>query len=124
MPPHVRPPQPPGSPPELDLIRGTLDLLVLKTLSWGPRHGLAILRWIEQTTGQRLSVEEGALYPALHRLEQRGWVEGEWGITDRNRRAKFYRLTPRGRKQLAAEAARWAQYSHAVHLVLTAEGAR
>ncbi|MCS4609174.1 PadR family transcriptional regulator, partial [Enterobacter kobei] len=87
----------------LDLIRGTLDLLVLKTLSWGPRHGLGVLRWIEEVTGDRLQIEEGALYPALHRLEARGWIAGEWGYTERGRRAKFYRLTSEGRRQLTAE---------------------
>ncbi|HZI41748.1 MAG TPA: PadR family transcriptional regulator, partial [Gemmatimonadaceae bacterium] len=78
--------------PDLDLLRGTLDLLVLKTLSWKPMHGLAVLHWIEDVTGQRLQIEEGALYPALHRMEQRGWLDAEWGYTERNRKAKFYRL--------------------------------
>ena len=109
---------------DLDLLRGTLDLLILKTLSWGPMHGLAVLRWIERVTHQRLQVEEGALYPALHRLEQRGWLEGEWGITENNRRAKFYRLTGAGRRALATELSKWSRYSEAVHLVITAEGAR
>jgi len=111
-------------PPDLDLLRGTLDLLILKTLSWGTMHGLAVLRWIEQATGDRLQIEEGALYPALHRLEQRGWLEAEWGYTDKNRKAKFYRLTPAGRRQLTAELSKWARYTEAVDLVLTAEGAR
>ena len=105
---------------DLDLLRGTLDLLILKTLSWGPMHGLAVLRWIEDTTRQRLQIEEGALYPALHRLEARGWLDAEWGITDRNRRAKFYRLTAAGRRQLTAEVSKWARYSEAVGLVLDA----
>ncbi len=107
---------------DLDLLRGTLDLLILKTLSWGPMHGLAVLRWIEDTTRQRLQVEEGALYPALHRLEARGWLDAEWGITERNRRAKFYRLTAAGRRQLAAEVSKWSRYSEAVGLVLDAPG--
>jgi transcriptional regulator len=111
-------------PPDLDLLRGTLDLLILKTLSWGTMHGLAVLRWIEQATGDRLQIEEGALYPALHRLEQRGWLEAEWGYTEKNRKAKFYRLTPAGRRQLTAELSKWARYTEAVDLVLTAEGAR
>jgi len=111
-------------PPDLDLLRGTLDLLILKTLSWGTMHGLAVLRWIEQATGDRLQIEEGALYPALHRLEQRGWLEAEWGYTDKNRKAKFYRLTPAGRRQLTVELSKWARYTEAVDLVLTAEGAR
>ena len=109
---------------ELDLLRGTLNLLVLKTVSWGPMHGLAILRQIEQTTGDRLQIEEGALYPALHRMEQKGWLDAEWGYSDRNRQAKFYRLTPSGRRQLAAELSRWSRYTEAVGMLLAAEGAR
>ena len=109
----------------MDLVRGTLDLLLLKTLSWGPMHGLAIVRWIEETTGDGLQIEEGALYPALHRIEQKGWVAAEWGYTDQGRKAKFYRLTPAGRRQLAAEQSRWSRYTRLVDLVLTAEpGAR
>ena len=108
---------------ELDLLRGTLDLLVLKTLSWGPMHGLAILRWIERVTGQRLQITEGALYPALHRMEQRGWLEAEWGYTERNREAKFYKLSPAGRKQLAAELSKWSRYTEAVNLVISAQSA-
>jgi PadR family transcriptional regulator PadR len=109
-------------PPELDLLRGTLDLLILRTLSWGPMHGLAVLRWIEQATGERLQIEEGALYPALHRMEERGWLEAEWGYTDKNRRAKYYRLTRAGRAQLAAELSKWSRYTEAVGLLLAAEG--
>ncbi|MHB1224658.1 MAG: PadR family transcriptional regulator [Gemmatimonadaceae bacterium] len=107
----------------MDLVRGTLDLLVLKTLSWGPMHGLGVLRWIERTTHERLQVEEGALYPALHRMEQKGWLTAEWGVTENNRKAKFYRLTAAGRRQLVAERSRWEHYTEAVHLVLTAESA-
>ena len=110
--------------PDLDLLRGTLDLLILKTLSWGPMHGLAVLRWIEDVTGQRLRIEEGALYPALHRLEQRGWLDAEWGYTERNRKAKFYRLTTSGRRQLTAELSKWSRYIEAVGLVLAGERAR
>ncbi|HLV27192.1 MAG TPA: PadR family transcriptional regulator [Gemmatimonadales bacterium] len=106
----------------MDLIRGTLDLLVLKTLSWGPLHGLGVLRWIEQATGERLQVEEGALYPSLHRLEERGLLDAEWGYTERGRRAKYYRLTTAGRRQLAAELSRWNRYTEAVSMVLDAEG--
>ena len=109
--------------PDLDLLRGTLDLLVLKTLSWGPMHGLGVLRWIEQTTRDRLQIEEGALYPALHRMERKGWLAAEWGITEKNRKAKFYRLTAAGRRQLTAEVSKWSHYTEAVGLVLTAEGA-
>ena len=108
---------------DLELVRGTFDLLILKTLSWGPMHGLGVLRWIEQVTEHRLQVEEGALYPALHRLEQRGWIDAEWGYSETNRKAKYYRLTPKGRKQLAAELSRWARYTEAVAMVIGAEGA-
>lgn len=107
-------------PEDLELIRGTLDLLILKTLAWGPMHGLAVVRWIEQVTEDRLQVEEGALYPALHRMEHKGWLAAEWGMTDRNRRAKFYRLTAAGRRQLAAELSRWSRYTEAVGLVIAA----
>ena len=108
---------------DLDLVRGTLDLLILKTLSWGPMHGLAVLRWIEQTTEAELQIEEGALYPALHRMEDKGWLDAEWGYTERNRKAKFYRLTARGRKQLASEVERWSRYTSVVGLVLAARNA-
>ena len=107
----------------MDLLRGTLDLLILKTLSWGPMHGLAVLRWIEQATHDRLQIEEGALYPALHRMEDKGWLDAEWGYTDGNRRAKFYRLSTRGRKQLNEELTRWSSYSACVELVIAAKGA-
>jgi transcriptional regulator len=107
----------------LDLVRGTFDLLILKALSWGPLHGLGVLRWLETTTHDRLQIEEGALYPALHRLEQRGWLDAEWGVTERGRKAKFYRLTAAGRKQLAAEVTRWNRYADMVQVVLTAERA-
>ena len=107
----------------MDLVRGTLDLLLLKTLSWGPMHGLAIVRWIEQTTRDQLQIEEGALYPALHRMEQKGWLAAEWGYTEQGRKAKFYRLTAAGRRHLAAEQTRWSRYTSLVELVLTAQGA-
>lgn len=107
---------------DLELVRGTFDLLILKTLSWGPTHGLGVLRWIEQVTEKRLQVEEGALYPALHRLEQRGWIDAEWGYSETNRRAKYYRLTPKGRRQLTAELSRWARYTEAVGMVISAQG--
>jgi PadR family transcriptional regulator, regulatory protein PadR len=110
--------------PDLDLLRGTLDLLILKALSWGPMHGLAVLRWVERVTGSRLQITEGALYPALHRMEQKGWLGADWGYTDRNREAKFYKLTPAGRRQLTAELSKWSRYTEAVNLVISAEGAR
>jgi PadR family transcriptional regulator, regulatory protein PadR len=106
--------------PELDLVRGTFDLIILKTLSWGPMHGLGVLRWIEDVTQRRLQIEEGALYPALHRLEQRGWLEAEWGYTENNRKAKYYRLTPLGRRQLTAELSKWARYTEAVSMIVSA----
>ena len=112
-----------GTADDLDLLRGTLDLLILKTLSWGPMHGLGVLRWIERATDDRLQIEEGALYPALHRMEQRGWLDATWGLTEKNRKAKFYRLTPAGRRQLAAEVSRWAQYAEVVGMVLAARSA-
>src|ERR687885_444619 len=111
-------------PADLELLRGTLDLLILKTLSWGPMHGLAVLRWIEDVTGRRLTIEEGALYPALHRMEQKGWLDSEWGSTDRHRKARCYRLTTSGRRQLAAELSKWSRYTEAVGMVIAAEGAR
>jgi PadR family transcriptional regulator, regulatory protein PadR len=106
--------------PELDLVRGTFDLIILKTLSWGPMHGLGVLRWIEDVTQRRLQIEEGALYPALHRLEQRGWLEAEWGYTENNRKAKYYRLTSLGRRQLTAELSKWARYTEAVGMIVSA----
>jgi PadR family transcriptional regulator, regulatory protein PadR len=104
--------------PVNDLLHGTLDALVLKTLSWGPRHGYAIARWIEETTGDALRIEEGSLYPALYRMDRRGWVQAEWGRSELGRRAKFYRLTAAGRAQLAAETARWESFARAVSRVL------
>ena len=109
--------------PDLDIVRGTLDVLILKTLSWGPMHGLGVLRWIERTSHQQLQIEEGALYPALHRLEQKGQLEAEWGVTERNRQAKFYKLTRAGRAALTAEVTRWNRYTSAVNLILAAESA-
>jgi transcriptional regulator len=94
---------------ESDLLRSSLDLLVLKALSWGPMHGYGISEWIESATSDTLLVEEGTLYPALHRLERRKWVTAEWGVSDNNRRAKFYKLTRAGRQQLRTEARQWEQ---------------
>jgi transcriptional regulator len=109
-----------GTDSDLALLRGTLDLFVLKTLSWGPMHGLAVLQWIERTSGERLQIEEGALYPALHRMEDRGWLDAEWGHTDAGRRAKFYRLTAAGRRELTAQLAKWTAYAEAASLLLEA----
>jgi len=104
--------------PPVDLLRGTLDLLILKSLSWGRAHGYAVARWIEDATGEALRIEEGSLYPALHRLEERGLVEPEWGMSENNRRARYYRLTPAGRRLLKAEEAAWHDYVAAVARVL------
>jgi len=108
---------------DLDLLRGTLDLFVLKTLTWGPMHGLAIARWIEGVTDSELQIEEGALYPALHRMEQRGLLEGEWGVTEANRRARFYRLTAAGRRAYQAQLATWKRYTAVASVILSAKGA-
>jgi PadR family transcriptional regulator, regulatory protein PadR len=102
------------------LLHGALDALILKVLSRGPSHGYAVARAIEDTTGDTLLVEEGSLYPALYRLERRGWVEAEWGVSDLGRRAKLYRLTPAGRQQLAAEVEAWRRFSAGVSRVLFA----
>lgn len=102
----------------LELLRGTLDVLILKTLSWGPAHGYAVASWIEEVTGDALRIEEGSLYPALHRLERRGWVSGEWGLSENNRRAKYYALTEEGRRQLRAEVSSWGAFVAAVGRVL------
>ena len=102
----------------LDLMQGTLDILILRTLSWGPRHGYAIVSCIKQQTEDALLVEEGALYPALHRLEKRGWLESDWGVSENNRKAKYYRLTVTGRAELKAEVIRWERYVLAVGTVL------
>lgn len=102
----------------MDLMQGTLDLLVLKALTWGPRHGYAVARWVGETTDDDLQIEEGALYTALHRMESRGWIEAEWGLSENNRKAKFYQITTAGRRQLRASAARWTRYATAVFKVL------
>ena len=107
---------------DLQLLQGTLDVLILKTLSWGPRHGYEIARWIKATTGAELQVEDRALYVALHRMEERGWLEAEWGVTGNNRRARFYELTAAGRRQLAAEKADWERMTSIMHALLHAEG--
>ena len=101
-----------------DLFVGTLDVLILKAVSWGPMHGYAIGRWIRQTTNEALQVQEGALYPALHRLERKGLLEESWGVSETGREAKYYKLTAAGRRQLRAEAARWKQHADAVALAL------
>jgi len=103
---------------DLELLQGTLDLLVLKALKWGPRHGYTVASWIRETTDDRLQIEEGALYTSLHRMEKRGWLDAEWGVSENNRRAKYYQLTAAGRKQLRAKSALWTEYAAAVFKVL------
>jgi PadR family transcriptional regulator, regulatory protein PadR len=103
---------------ETNLLRSSLDLLILKALTWGPRHGYAISEWIEHATGDTLLIEEGTLYPALHRLERKGWVKTEWGISENNRRAKFYQVTAAGRAQFRSEAPAWHRYAEAIAAAL------
>ena len=103
---------------DLELLQGTLDLLVLKALIFGPRHGYAVAQWVRETTDDDLRIEEGALYTALHRMEKRRWIEAEWGLSANNRKAKYYQLTPLGRRQLRAQAAQWTRYARAVAKVL------
>ena len=105
-------------PADLDLLQGTLDTLVLKTLSWGPRHGYAVARWIKETSDGTLQVEDRALYVSLHRLEERGWVESQWGLSENKRRAKYYELTAAGRRQLRAKATEFTAYAQAVFKIL------
>lgn len=107
-------------PDSLDLIKGTLDVLILKTLSWGPMHGYGVSRRIRETSGEELQVEEGALYPALRRLERRGWLSAEWGESDTGREARFYRLTPAGREAFVREEGLWRRYVAAMSRVLEA----
>jgi len=101
-----------------ELLQGTLDMLLLKALQLGPLHGYAIARRVEQFSDNVLRVEEGSLYPALHRMEERGWMESEWGVSENNRRSKFYRLTRKGRKQLEVETAEWKKMSAAITRVM------
>ena len=103
-----------------ELLHGTLDTLILKTLAWGPRHGYAIARWIEGMGAEVLKIEEGSLYPALYRLERRGWIDAEWGLSETKRRVKLYRLTQAGRERLAVEAAQWSRFADAVGRILDA----
>ena len=110
-----------AKPPDdrrLDLLQGTLDMLVLRTLQWGPQHGHGIGQTIRSQSDELLKVETGSLYPALHRLEKRGWLKSEWGVSQANQRAKFYRLTPEGKKQLVREESRWAQLVNAIGRVM------
>ena len=102
----------------IELLQGTLDLLVLKTLAWGPTHGYGVARWIQHITDDVLTIEEGSLYPALHRLEKRGLVKSSWGLSENKRRAKYYEITRTGRDELAREISTWSLYSAAVEKVL------
>jgi len=106
------------APPNADVLQGTLDLLILKALSLEPMHGWGISQRIQQISRDVLQINQGSLYPALHRLERRAWIEAEWGTSDNNRRAKYYRLTSLGRKQLAEERANWQRFTLAVERVL------
>lgn len=104
-----------------DLLKGTLDLLILKALTHGPQHGYGVARWLEGSSKDLLTIEEGSLYPALYRMEQRGWIQSEWGVSESGRKARYYRLTARGRDQLQAQASGWARLVEAVTLVLQTE---
>jgi transcriptional regulator len=109
-----------GTTMRLDLLQGTLDMLILKAVSWGPMHGYGIAQWLQRTTDDALAVEEGSLYPALHRMMRRGWLAARWGVSDNNRRAKYYTLTPEGRHQLHLETSAWDAFLVAVAKVLRA----
>jgi PadR family transcriptional regulator PadR len=100
------------------MLHGTLDALILKTLSWGVRHGYGIAKWIEEATDEAVVVEEGSLYPALYRMERRGLIEADWGVSELGRKAKFYRITAKGRRQLAADTEQWARFATGVSKVL------
>ena len=109
----------------IELIQGTLEFLILETLADGEsRHGFGILRWINEVTEGRLTIEEGALYPALHRMERRGWLASEWGVSENNRRAKYYALTATGEAELERAEGEWARYADAVFKVLGSESGR
>ena len=105
---------------ELDLLQGTLDVLVLRALSWGPMHGYAVARFIRNGSDGSFKVLDGALYTALHRMEERGWVEAEWGTSEKGKRARFYRLTAAGRRQLASQLERWTRYTDVAMAILEA----
>jgi transcriptional regulator len=106
-------------PPRVELLQGTLDLLILRTLLFGPSHGHAIAKHIQRTSDDLLQVETGSLYPALHRLEARGWIDASWDHSDRGKRARYYRLTAQGRKALSAQQSKWETFSRAMRMVLT-----
>ncbi len=105
----------------IELLQGTLDMLILRTLQWGAQHGYGIGNAIRANSGELLKVETGSLYPALHRLEKQGWVKSEWKLTETSQRAKYYRLTPKGKKQLLAEHGRWEQLTQAIAGIMRAK---
>jgi transcriptional regulator len=107
-----------NAPSRVDLLQGTLDLLILRTLSGGPRHGHAIGKHIQRTSEDLLQVETGSLYPALHRLEAKGWIAAAWALSDKGKRARYYRLTALGRRQLESERSKWHAFARAIGLIL------
>src|SRR5437667_4742181 len=109
----------PKPPSRRELLQGTLDLLILRTLLAGPTHGHAVAKHIQRTSEELLQVETGSLYPALHRLEAKGWIAASWELSDKGKRARYYRLTPRGRRQLVAEQSKWEMFSRAMGLILS-----
>jgi PadR family transcriptional regulator, regulatory protein PadR len=109
-----------GEAPDLGLLQGTLDVMILKALSWGPMHGFAVAKWVRSTTDDVLQIDDGALYPALHRMEHRGLIDADWDLTENKRRAKYYRLTPKGRQELRSRVTSWDRYSSAVSKVIHA----
>jgi PadR family transcriptional regulator PadR len=109
-----------GASPDLGLLQGTLDVMILKALSWGPMHGFAVAKWIRSTTDDVLQIDDGALYPALHRMEHRGLIDADWDLTENKRRAKYYRLTAKGRQELRVRATSWDRYASAVSKVIHA----
>ena len=104
----------------VSILKGTMDLLILKALNWGPMHGYGVSHWIRQVTEETFDLQEGVLYPALHRLEHKGWIDSEWGISDNNRQANYYALTPLGRKQLRRELSTWGRFAAAVGKIVSA----
>jgi transcriptional regulator len=105
------------------LLQGTVELLILKTLSWGPMHGYGIASWIESATSDVLSVEEGSLYPALYRMTRKGWIKAQWGVTENNRRAKYYHLTAEGRRQFREQTSGWRRFADAVNQAINTRSA-